>query len=43
MKKEAKDRLIRARNSAAREATNVLIAESEVKDRAQSFKAYKCK
>ena len=42
-KKEATDRLIRARNSAAESGTNVLIAVSEVEDRAQSFKAYKCK
>ncbi len=41
--KEAKDRLIRARNMAAKEGTNVLIAVSEVEDRTQSFEAYKCK
>ena len=43
MEKEAKDRLIRARNLAAKEGTNVLIAVSEVEDRTQSFEAYKCK
>ena len=41
--KEAKDRLIRARNMAAKEGTNVLIAVSEVEDRTRSFEAYKCK
>jgi hypothetical protein len=42
-KEEAKDRLIRARNAAAREGANVLIAVGEVVERAQAFEAYKCK
>ncbi len=40
---EAKDRMIRARNAAARHEGNVLIADGEVQGRTRNFKAYKCK
>ena len=40
---EAKDRLIRARNAAARNGGNVLIADGEVQERSRNFKAYMCK
>lgn len=41
-KEEAADRLIRARNAAAREGANVLIAVGELKERTQTYEAYKC-
>ena len=40
---EAKDRMIRARNAAARNEGNVLITDGEVQGRSRKFKAYKCK
>ncbi|MCZ6647185.1 MAG: hypothetical protein O7B79_13220 [SAR324 cluster bacterium] len=43
MEDEQKDRLVRARNSAARNGANVLIADGELQGRSQSFKAYQCK
>ena len=42
MKAEQKQRLIRARNLAARSGGNVIIAAGEVREKAQRFKAYKC-
>ncbi len=41
-KDEARDRLVRARNAAARNGANLLIETGALEERTQSYKAYKC-
>ena len=42
-KSEQKRRLVRARNIAAKNDANVLVADGEVTGKSQKFRAYKCK
>ena len=41
-KEENQDRLVRARNAAARNGGNLLIAEGALEARTQSYKVFKC-
>lgn len=41
--KEENDRLVRARNAAAREGANVIVKVGELEGRTQSFDAFNCK
>ena len=40
--REARERLVRARNMAAENDANVIISQGKVEDHEQGFKAYKC-